>query len=110
LRLKNSVIVKANLNKQIHVESILPDEIERYPWAGHLGLTLAEQVIPVIEQSNTTLVFINTRGMSERWYQKLLDIAPQLAGAIALHHGSIEHELRNWVEEALHVQKLKAVV
>ncbi len=105
-----SVIVKANLNKQIDVESILPDEIERYPWAGHLGLTLAEKVIPIIEQSKTTLVFINTRGMSERWYQKLLDIAPQLAGAIALHHGSIEHELRNWVEEALHVQKLKAVV
>ncbi len=48
--------------------------------------------------------------MSERWYQKLLDVAPQLAGAIALHHGSIEHELRTWVEEALHVQKLKAVV
>jgi ATP-dependent Lhr-like helicase len=107
---RESVIVKANLHKQIHVESILPDEIERYPWAGHLGLTLAEQVIPIIEQSNTTLIFINTRGMSERWYQKLLDIAPQLAGAIALHHGSIEHELRNWVEEALHVQKLKAVV
>lgn len=104
------VIVKANLNKQIYVESILPDEIERYPWAGHLGLTLAEQIIPIIEQSNTTLIFINTRGMSERWYQKLLDIAPQLAGAIALHHGSIEYELRNWVEEALHVQKLKAVV
>ena len=111
LQLNNeSVIVKANLNKQIHVESILPDEIERYPWAGHLGLTLAEQVIPIIEQSNTTLIFINTRGMSERWYQKLLDIAPQLAGVIALHHGSIEHELRNWVEEALHIQKLKAVV
>ncbi len=107
---KESVIVRADLHKQIQVESILPDEIERYPWAGHLGLTLAEHIIPIIEQSNTTLIFINTRGMSERWYQKLLDIAPQLAGAIALHHGSIEHELRNWVEEALHVQKLKAVV
>ncbi|HYJ65093.1 MAG TPA: helicase-related protein, partial [Parafilimonas sp.] len=35
---------------------------------------------------------------------------PQFAGAIALHHGSIEHELRTWVEEALHAQKLKAVV
>ena len=75
-----------------------------------LGLKLAETVIPIIEQSNTTLIFINTRGMSERWYQTLLDIAPQLAGAIALHHGSIERELRNWVEEALHIEKLKAVV
>lgn len=104
------VIVKASLDKKIEIESILPDEIEKYPWAGHLGLTLADKIIPIIEESTTTLIFINTRGMSERWYQKLLDIAPQFAGAIALHHGSIEHELRVWVEEALHIKKLKAVV
>jgi len=48
--------------------------------------------------------------MSEIWYQTLLTRAPELAGAIALHHGSIEHELRIWVEEALHAEKLKAVV
>jgi ATP-dependent Lhr-like helicase len=107
---QKGVIVKAKLNKQIRVESILPDEIEKYPWAGHLGIKLAEKIIPIIEQSNTTLIFINTRGMSEMWYQTLLTVAPQLAGAIALHHGSIERELRNWIEDALHTQKLKAVV
>lgn len=96
--------------KLIAVHSIIPDEIEQYPWAGHLGIKLAHKLVPIIEQSNTTLIFINTRGMSERWYQTLLDIAPQLAGAIALHHGSIEQELRTWVEEALHTQTLKAVV
>jgi ATP-dependent Lhr-like helicase len=106
----DGAIVKANLDKRIHIESVIPDEVERYPWAGHLGTKLAHRVVSIIEQSNTTLVFINTRGMSERWYQTLLDVAPQLAGAIALHHGSIEHELRIWVEEALHAQKLKAVV
>lgn len=104
------VIVKARLDKPVHIESILPDEIEKYPWAGHLGIKLAHKILPVIEKSNTTLIFINTRGMSERWYQTLLNIAPELAGAIALHHGSIEHQLRIWVEEALHTQTLKAVV
>jgi ATP-dependent helicase Lhr and Lhr-like helicase len=107
---KKSTIVKAKLHKPIEIISIIPDEIEKYPWAGHMGIKLADRVVPIIEQSNTTLIFINTRGMSETWYQKLLNIAPQLAGAIALHHGSIEHELRVWVEEALHAQKLKAVV
>ncbi len=106
----NHVIVKAKLDKITEVYSIIPEEIEKYPWAGHLGIKLAEMIVPVIEASNTTLVFINTRGMSERWYQTLLDIAPQFAGAIALHHGSIEQELRLWVEDALHTQKLKAVV
>jgi ATP-dependent Lhr-like helicase len=104
------LIIRANLDKQIEIESIIPDEIEKYPWAGHLGIKLAEKVLPIIERSNTTLIFINTRGMSEQWYQKLLNIAPELSGAIALHHGSIEQELRLWVEEALHTQKLKAVV
>ena len=48
--------------------------------------------------------------MSERWSQSILTLAPDLAGAIALHHGSIEQELRKWVEDALHTTKLKAVV
>jgi ATP-dependent Lhr-like helicase len=103
-------IVRALIDKPIEVESIIPDEIEKYPWSGHLGLRLIHKVIPILERSKTTLIFINTRGMSETWYQSLLTVAPDLAGAIALHHGSIDMELRNWVEEALHEGKLKAVV
>ena len=103
-------IVRAVIDKPIDVESILPDEIENYPWAGHLGLKLIHKVIPILEKSRTTLIFINTRGMSETWYQSLLNVSPDLAGAIALHHGSIDLELRNWVEESLHEGKLKAVV
>jgi ATP-dependent Lhr-like helicase len=102
--------ISASLKKGLEIESILPDEIENYPWAGHLGIKLAHKVLPILEKSKTTLIFINTRGMSELWYQTLLNIAPDLAGVIALHHGSIEMELRNWVEEALHEGKLKAVV
>ena len=107
---KEGIIIRAKIDKRIEVESIIPDEIESYPWAGHLGIKLADKLIPIIEKSKTTLIFINTRGMSERWYQTLLDVAPQLAGAIALHHGSIEQELRLWVEDSLHTERLKAVV
>ncbi len=107
---KEGVIVKANLQKQIEVESIVPDEIEKYPWAGHLGIKLAHKIIPIIQESRTTLIFINTRGMSERWYQTLLDVCPDLAGSIALHHGSIDLDLRTWIEENLHSGNLKAVV
>ena len=103
-------IVRANIHKPIDVESILPDEIENYPWAGHLGLKLIHKVLPILEKSRTTLIFINTRGMSETWYQSLLTVCPDLSGAIALHHGSIDMDLRNWVEDALHEGKLKAVV
>jgi ATP-dependent Lhr-like helicase len=107
---KKGCVIRAKMDKRIIVESIIPEEIDNYPWAGHLGIKLVDRIIPIIEQSNTTLIFINTRGMSEVWYQSILTAAPQLAGAIALHHGSIEQELRLWVEDALHTQKLKAVV
>ncbi|MBZ5859193.1 ligase-associated DNA damage response DEXH box helicase [Flavihumibacter profundi] len=103
-------IITAKVHKPMEVKSIFPDEIEKYPWSGHLGLKLVDKIIPIIRQSTTTLVFINTRGMTERWYQAILQAAPELAGAIALHHGSIEQDLRVWVEEALHSAKLKAVV
>lgn len=104
------VLVKAHMDKLTEVESIIPDEIEKYPWAGHLGIKLAKRLLPIIEKSRTTLIFINTRGMSELWYQTLLNVAPELAGTIALHHGSIEQELRTWVEDSLHTGRLKAVV
>ena len=114
---KEGIIVKAKLQKRIEVESIIPDEIEKYPWAGHLGIKLAHKLIPIIEQSSTTLIFINTRGMSETWYQTLLNVCPELAGSIALHHSSIDRELRTWIEDKLHAgnqpngsQGLKAVV
>jgi ATP-dependent Lhr-like helicase len=107
---KKGVIVKARLKKEISIESVIPAEMEKYPWAGHLGIKLVSQVIPIINRSRTTLLFINTRGMSELWYQALLTAAPELAGAIALHHGSVDMELRAWVEENLHTGKLKAVV
>ncbi len=103
-------VVKALIKKNIDIESIIPDEIEKYPWSGHLGIKLIDKVIPIIHKSRTTLIFINTRGMSETWYQRLLTASPDLAGALALHHGSIDMELRTWVEEALHEGKLKAVV
>ncbi|MFZ9386236.1 MAG: ligase-associated DNA damage response DEXH box helicase [Chitinophagaceae bacterium] len=104
------VIVRANLQKKTEVESIFPDEIEKYPWAGHLGIKLAHKLIPIIQNSRTTLIFINTRGMSETWYQTLLTVCPDRAGSIALHHGSSDRELRSWIEENLHTGNLKAVV
>jgi ATP-dependent helicase Lhr and Lhr-like helicase len=104
------ILVKANMDKKIEVDSIFPDEIEKYPWAGHLGLKLVHKIIPIIKESRTTLIFINTRGMTELWYQGILNAAPELAGSIAIHHGSIEKDLRLWVEDNLHSGNLKAVV
>jgi ATP-dependent Lhr-like helicase len=107
---KTGKIVKADIKKRIEIEPVLPDTIERFPWAGHLGLSMVHKVLPIIDQSETTLLFTNTRGQSEMWYQALLSANPDLAGIIALHHGSIDAEVRTWIEEALHDGGLKIVV
>jgi ATP-dependent Lhr-like helicase len=106
----DAVIIRAKLKKKIALESVLPDEIEKYPWAGHLGTRMLPKALPIILESRTTLIFTNTRSQSEIWYQEILRQCPDLAGAIALHHGSIDMELRTWVEESLHSGVLKAVV
>ena len=103
-------VIKANIQKKVEVVSIFPDEVERLPWSGHLGIALLDKVIPIVKQSNSTLIFTNTRSFAEIWYQKMLDRAPELSGQIAMHHGSISKELRDWVEDQLHAGKLKAVV
>jgi ATP-dependent helicase Lhr and Lhr-like helicase len=102
--------VTTTLKKQVHIETLIPENVEEFSWAGHVGLSQAHRVAEIIEQSNSTIVFTNTRGHSENWYQGLLNIAPQLAGSIALHHGSLSQEIRTWVEDNLHTGKLKAVV
>jgi len=104
------VLVKANLTKEIEIISVLPDEMEQLPWAGHLGVKLLPKVIPLIEQAGTTLIFTNTRSQTEIWYQQIIEAAPQLAGVMGMHHGSLSNEVRSWVEEALHSGTLKAVV
>ena len=106
----DGALIRADLKKAIHMETLMPDTLERFPWAGHLGTAMTEKVLPIIENHQSTLLFTNTRSQAEIWYHQLLTKAPHLAGALAIHHGSLSDELRLWVEDALHKGILKAVV
>lgn len=103
-------IIRAQIDKQIVVKSLLPEEVENYPWGGHLGIKMLPQVLPLLYAANSTLVFTNTRSQCEIWFSRLLEAAPDLAGVIAVHHGSLANEVRQWVEAALNEGRLKVVV
>ena len=105
-----SELIKADIHKEIIVKSILPESMDQFPWRGHLGLQQLEQVVDKIKNSRTTLLFTNTRSQCEIWFQKLLEKHPEFAGELAMHHGSINKETRNWVENAIRNESLKAVV
>src|SRR5690606_24182512 len=103
-------LIRGRLNKQLIIDSLLPDSLERFPWAGHLGLGMLPKVIAELETSPSSLVFTNTRSQAERWYQALLEARPDWAGQIALHHSSLARPIRDWVELALKEGQLKAAV
>ena len=102
--------VQGQTAKALKVDTLLPPVTERFPWAGHIGLKMLPQVVAEVEASSSCLVFTNTRAQSEIWYQAILDARPDWAGLIALHHGSLSRETRDWVERALKDGQLKAVV
>ena len=103
-------VVRSHIKKEIVVKTLVPEEIETMPWTGHLGIKMLPLILPVIYKSQSTLIFTNTRSQCEIWYQQLLEADPNLAGWMAMHHGSISKDLRNWVEEALYDGRLKVVV
>jgi ATP-dependent Lhr-like helicase len=104
------ISVQGQNGKELRIDTLLPPAIERFPWAGHIGLKMLPQVIEELESSPSTLVFTNTRAQSEIWYQALLEARPDWAGLIALHHSSLSRDTRDWVERALKEGQLKAVV
>ncbi|GGY76367.1 ligase-associated DNA damage response DEXH box helicase [Pseudoduganella plicata] len=102
--------VEGSIRKDLRVDTLIPANPSRFPWAGHLGIQMLPAVIDEIEQNATTLVFCNTRSQAELWYQNMLEARPDWAGIIALHHGSLDKEVRDWVELGLKKGELKAVV
>lgn len=106
----HGIRVEGANDKALRVDTLLPASVERFPWAGHLGLRMLEAVVEQVDSSHSCLLFTNTRAQSETWYQALLQARPDWAGLIALHHGSLAREVREWVELALKQGQLKAVV
>jgi ATP-dependent Lhr-like helicase len=105
-----SVLVSDDKRKAVAIEVMLSPKVERFAWAGHMGLSLIDQVAGCLHRAQSTLVFVNTRAQAERWYQALIEHDPTLAGLVALHHGSLDQGVRQWVEAGLKNGGLKAVV
>ena len=103
-------LVRGVVPKEVIVDSLIPEQIERFPWAGHMGLKMLPQVLEAVEEARSTLIFTNTRNQTESWFQAILDARPEWAGEIALHHGSLAAATREFVENGLREGSLRCVV
>ena len=106
----DATIVKAPARRKLSMRSLVPKTIERFPWAGHMGLKSLDAVVEALDSVGSSLVFTNTRSQSEKWYSAILYAKPEWAGKIGLHHGSLDRNKRKWVEQELDAGNLRCVV
>lgn len=107
---QSGVVVRAPARRKLSMRSVIPKKIERFPWAGHMGLKSVPAVVEAIDAVGSSLVFTNTRSQAEKWYSAILHERPDWAGKMGVHHGSLERKTRTWVERELDAGKLKCVI
>jgi len=105
-----AAIVSGARPRRLTLETLLPDQGERFPWAGHLGLSQLPRVLQSLMAARTSLLFTNTRAQAELWHQALAAVWPEEAATLALHHGSLDPALRSAAEQGLRAGTLRCVV
>ena len=106
----DAVVIRAELSREVHLEPLIPERLDAFPWGGHLGLVMRRALAQRLQAERSTLIFTNTRNQAERWYTALLEERPEMEGRVALHHGSIDGGIRSAVEEGLREGRLRWVV
>jgi ATP-dependent Lhr-like helicase len=103
-------IVTADIQRATAIRSLLPESIDGFPWGGHLGLRMYEELVAGLEPAVSTLLFTNTRNQAERWHQCLRFACPEMEGALALHHSAIDRSEREAIEAGVKAGELRWVV
>ncbi len=103
-------LINAPIARATEIRSLLPETIDGFPWAGHLGLRRYEDLVAALEPGVSTLLFTNTRNQAERWHQCLRYACPEMEHALALHHSAIDRAEREAIEAGVKAGALRWVV
>lgn len=103
-------IVRSARRRPLALDTLLPASGERFPWAGHLGLSQLDRVARLVAATPTSILFTNTRAQAELWHRALASIWPEPLETLALHHGSLDVSLRAAAEQGLRDGSVRCVV
>lgn len=103
-------LVRGVVPKDVIVESLIPETMERFPWAGHLNTKLLPEVMRRLAQAQSAIVFTNTRSQCEIWFQSIIAADPSWFEFTAIHHGSLSRKQRNDVEDGLKSGRYRVVI
>ncbi len=101
--------------KILNVEETSTPKIEiletnsRVPWSGHMASYAIKAIYQKIKKSSLTIIFVNTRAQAELVFNKLWQENDNNL-RIAIHHGSLEKEIRRKVESLMSLGKIDCVV
>ncbi len=103
-------VLSAARPRPMTLETLRPEDMVRFPWSGHLGLSQLAGVLERLLAVRTSLLFTNTRAQAELWHQALAAVWPEDPSTLALHHGSLDPVLRQHAEAGLRDASLRCVV
>lgn len=106
-RPRKGVLVNVNSETKPEIEILVGEA--RMPWAGHRASYAIPDVYRRLTEAKKSIVFVNTRAQAEWMFQGLWACNHKKL-RIAVHHGSLEVELRRKVEGEMAAGRLDCVV
>ena len=104
---KNAVIIENKEKKSMHL-SIIKTKKE-IPWVGYMPTYAINEIYNIISYLKTSIIFVNTRAQSEYVFQELWKKNKKKI-KIAVHHGSLEKNIRLNIEKKMFEGKIQCVV
>ena len=104
---KKSITLNVEEKSFPNIEILKTDN--RVPWSGHVAGYAIKEIYKKIQNSTMSIVFVNTRAQAELIFNKLWH-ENEINLKIAVHHGSLEKEIRRKVENMMSLGQLDCVV
>ena len=105
-------IAKISGARELDLDIILPHPRFGDPTFDHKQIldSNVEKILDLVEAHTTTIVFVNTRKMTEEIVQKIRRLAGWDDSGIEAHHGSMNKQIRKDVEQRLKMGELRCCV
>ncbi len=82
---------------------------DKIPWFGHSANYAIKDIYKILKGKHKTIIFVNTRAQVEKIFHELWKINDNKI-KIALHHGSLEKDIRKKIEDNMSLGNLDCIV
>ncbi|MDQ2712063.1 MAG: DEAD/DEAH box helicase [Acidobacteriota bacterium] len=103
-------VAQAAFQRVHRLEIVAPEPGMWLPPAGYNPFRIAPTVAEVVQKAQCSLIFLTTRSGVERLGLALRVLLPELDDQIAVHHGSVDRETRQTIEDGLKTGFWRAVI